>query len=95
MTKEEVTLRDYFEIKFQNIDDKLTGISSLGKTHYEDSCKKLNDLENSFDKLEKQTRFARFIQKNAIKSLALLISLITIVVILLYNFGIIQFIKLI
>ena len=51
MTKEEVTLREYFEIKFQNIDDKLTGISSLGKTHYEDSCKRL-------DKLEKQTRFA-------------------------------------
>ena len=73
--KEEVTLREYFDLKFESINDKLVGMSGLMKDHYEQSCHRLNDLEifksdqlKVNEKINKQLAIPRWVQKNKVKA---------------------------
>lgn len=99
MTKEEVTLREYMDAKFENVQKQLTGISGFVKEHYEISCKDIEKLEISYKELEEQTRFARWGQKYFGKLLillavfVLLIANLSIFVTLLSNSGLGEFIK--
>jgi hypothetical protein len=65
--KEDVTLREYFDEKFNVVDEKLTSLNGFVKDYYERSCKrfdKLEDFREKQEKINRQISFARWTQKN-------------------------------
>jgi uncharacterized membrane protein len=80
MGKDEVSLREYFDLKFNAVDDKLTNLHGFVKDYYEESCKRIEKVEDEQKKLRKQTSFSRWAQAHwlaVIIILAVFIILVT------------------
>jgi len=72
MTKNEVSLREFMEVKFQGVDDKLEH-TNVRLSNLSDMVKnKIEHHEKIIDEIKKGTRLAMWLQKNWKTSLFIL-----------------------